>query len=74
MYKSGYNPCPFCGSRKISLEIVSYHNDNYFNEKGNIKSKLPTYIIKCNDCYSQTGEYENVLQALKSWNRRTNNV
>ena len=53
-------PCPFCGGEPT---ISAYYN-----------TSTEWYLCSCSKCHiSQTGsEYRFLFEAIKAWNRRTN--
>lgn len=62
-------PCPFCGEAPM-VYLTPEANSNYFDGKGRLRGKRITHIIKCAKCMTQSGEYENPVDAIEAWNRR----
>lgn len=61
-------PCPYCGGHAI-LDF-SGGNKTYFDENGEYKYTDFTYVVKCENCLAQTGNYVTPGMAVKAWNRR----
>jgi Lar family restriction alleviation protein len=47
-------PCPFCGDKNPKVL------DNWGD----------TFLVRCNTCDAETGDYDNELDARTNWNRR----
>lgn len=52
-------PCPFCGSKNVSMYTYS--------------GVMEYYYIECKDCYCGTGHEELEEYAVEAWNRRVEN-
>ena len=50
-------PCPFCGSADVQKEY---------------DSELPFNRVRCNNCESSSGIYDDMKYAVEAWNRRAN--
>lgn len=57
-------PCPFCGSKNISIRL----KDPFDGYQGN----LTVHRVLCGNCGAQN-ERKGVLDAVEAWNRRADN-
>ena len=64
MAETELKPCPFCGCEKV-LTMVYDPFDGY-------QGSLAVYRIRCRNCGAQI-ERNDVVDAIKAWNRRTGN-
>ena len=54
------NPCPFCGSKDIGLNVaLDAPNSHYWAE------------IVCSNCCIKTSSYKTAIEAITFWNTRT---
>lgn len=51
-------PCPFCGGEPVIVEEM-------WDMDG-----VPKYLVRCKDCDSQNGEYDDEYEAIDAWNER----
>jgi Lar family restriction alleviation protein len=52
-----FKPCPFCGSKHVSIESV-------FTETGNFE------VLGCDTCRAEGPLGNNQAKAIKLWNKR----
>lgn len=65
------NPCPFCGGEAI-LKSESCFIPTYYDPDGSNAEIV--YWIRCVKCGAQTRIFKVEQNAVKTWNRRTQNV
>lgn len=59
-----FEPCPFCGSKDVDIDIV-YTEDIGPNTK-------ETFFVRCGECraWGPTSHSKNCKDAIKKWNKR----
>ena len=53
-------PCPFCGGKASYKDV------------GHLFSKEHVYVVNCSVCECTTPIYEDLIEAIKCWNKRVN--
>lgn len=57
-------PCPFCGHKFVYADTNCSRLDNMLEVK-----ELQCSIV-CRKCGARTAEFNDLVQAIKAWNRR----
>lgn len=65
-----YSACPSCKSRRISLLLSENGEINYWSKKGLICKTPSLFFVQCQRCGLRTADFEDIKDAIKSWNRR----
>ena len=66
-------PCPFCGGRAF-IDIAHGGNLTYVGKDGQDIRTPALFNIVCGSCWARSYRYETWALAVKSWNRRTDDV
>lgn len=73
--------CPFCGCKLSDFPIImilqTEHSEEYLLaklNKGQFLGSENGYLVRCIHCGASGGRDTNPEQAVKKWNRRSENV